>query len=404
MRTRGRSEVGEEWASPFSDEVVEEGVARMSAGVVLDSGLRFDGMPSERLRASMRELVRPGKRRPTYAPRVMRSSSVSPGRSASRERERICAPKTMARCSLVSTLLRYTCSHISCPVVVGMRARTSHSTIGSFSSSSGLGESMDREVSTGIERGGRRGCDGVETPGVAGGVKAGDIIDGGGSDPRCCDILGPGSCTMSSPTALSGVWKSKPLRLGLCGCGVYSGGRPGDVWDGRSGMLRAMCAVNWEYCEACNEQEASPRHAHRAVRSDVVLRAEGVSVGVSDSCHNSRSRSRFRVHWKPAEGRRHLAVGARVGRGWVSISVSTTKQSGVDEKKLSSFRYAASVICTCASASVSPSYIRFASLRSPQSTLRSLPQTSSAFFLPLVSGTYQERNAKKNAESAAKIK
>ena len=39
-----------------------------------------------------------------------------------------------------------------------------------------------------------------------------------------------------------------------------------------------------------------------------------------------------------------------------------------------------------------------------QSTLRSLPQTSSAFFLPLVSGTYQEMNAKKKADSAAKMK
>ena len=66
-----------------------------------------------------------------------------------------------------------------------MRARTSHSTTGSFSSSSGLGESVDLEVSTGIERGGRRGCDGVVNPGVAGGVNAGEIIEGGGSDPRC---------------------------------------------------------------------------------------------------------------------------------------------------------------------------------------------------------------------------
>jgi hypothetical protein len=39
-----------------------------------------------------------------------------------------------------------------------------------------------------------------------------------------------------------------------------------------------------------------------------------------------------------------------------------------------------------------------------QSTRRSLPQTSSAFFLPFVSGTYHEMKAKKKADNAAKIK
>ena len=50
--------------------------------------------------------------------------------------------------------------------------------------------------------------------------------------------------------------------------------------------------------DARNEsvQAVSEGCAHRVVRSDVVMRAEGVSVGVSDSCHNSRSRNRFRVH------------------------------------------------------------------------------------------------------------
>lgn len=43
-------------------------------------------------------------------------------------------------------------------------------------------------------------------------------------------------------------------------------------------------------------------------------------------------------------------------------------------------------------------------VQEPQSTLRSLPQTSSAFFLPLVSGTYHQRKPKKNADSAAKIR
>jgi hypothetical protein len=128
----------------------------------------------------------------------------------------------------VSTLLRYTCSHISWPVVVGMRARTSHATRGSSSSSSGRGESLVREVSTGMERGGRRGCDGVVKPGVAGGVNAGEIIEGGGLEVRRWEaaVLG-GLCAVPSCAALSDVWKSKPCRLGLCGCGVYSGGSPG---------------------------------------------------------------------------------------------------------------------------------------------------------------------------------
>lgn len=77
--------------------------------------------------------------------------------------------------------------------------------MGNFSRSSGLGESVDKEVSTGTERGGRRGCDGVIKPGVAGGVKAGEMMEGGGSDPRCCDALGLESCAVSSPTALSEV-------------------------------------------------------------------------------------------------------------------------------------------------------------------------------------------------------
>lgn len=59
-------------------------------------------------------------------------------------------------------------------------------------------------MSTGIERGGR-GCEGVDMPGVAGGVKAGDIIEG--SDPfRACFASGSDSgVSMLS----AGVWKSK---------------------------------------------------------------------------------------------------------------------------------------------------------------------------------------------------
>lgn len=92
-------------------------------------------------------------------------------------------------------------------------------------------------MSTGMERGGRRGWEGVEEPGVAGGVKAGEMMEGGGSEPRCCDARGPGLCAVSSPTALSEVWKSKPCRLGLCGCGVYSGGSADDECEDGSGML-----------------------------------------------------------------------------------------------------------------------------------------------------------------------
>lgn len=86
-----------------------------------------------------------------------------------------------------------------------MRARTSHSTIGSSSRSSGLGESVDKDVSTGMERGGRRGCDGVVKPGVAGGVNAGEMMEGGGSDLRFCVALCPVLCVACSSTAFSEV-------------------------------------------------------------------------------------------------------------------------------------------------------------------------------------------------------
>lgn len=54
--------------------------------------------------SSTREEVRPGKSLPVYAPLIIRSSSVSPSRGASRDLERILFPKTMARCSLLSML------------------------------------------------------------------------------------------------------------------------------------------------------------------------------------------------------------------------------------------------------------------------------------------------------------
>ena len=94
-----------------------------------------------------------------------------------------------------------------------MRARTSHSTTGSFGNSSGRGVSLRIEVSTGIERGGR-GCEGVEFPGVAGGVKAGDIIEGGGL--WCSPLFATCACFSALGAE---VWKSKPCRAALEMCG-----------------------------------------------------------------------------------------------------------------------------------------------------------------------------------------
>ncbi len=69
------------------------------------------------------------------------------------------------------------CKNISAPVVVGMRARTKHSTFGNLSSSFG---GLWEEVSTGMDLGSfsERG---VAVPGVEGGVKAGLMrVSGGG--------------------------------------------------------------------------------------------------------------------------------------------------------------------------------------------------------------------------------
>ena len=76
------------------------------------------------------EFVLPGYNRPVYAPRTILSISVSPGRTLSKLLLRILPPNTMAKCSFVSKLLVYKCNHISVPEVVGIRARTRHSTIG----------------------------------------------------------------------------------------------------------------------------------------------------------------------------------------------------------------------------------------------------------------------------------
>lgn len=75
------------------------------------------------------------------------------------------------------------------------------------------------EVSTGMERGGR-GCEGVAPPGVAGGVKAGDIIEGGGL--RCASLFATRSGVSGSSCD---VWKSKPFRPALERCGEKCGGK-----------------------------------------------------------------------------------------------------------------------------------------------------------------------------------
>jgi hypothetical protein len=63
--------------------------------------------------------------------------------------------------------------------VVGIRARTSHRTMGNFGSKLGVG-SWDRVAeSTGID-GASLANEGVNDPGVLGGVNAGDIKAGGG--------------------------------------------------------------------------------------------------------------------------------------------------------------------------------------------------------------------------------
>lgn len=129
---------------------------------------------------SRRLEILPGCSLPVYAPRIMRSISVSPGRGASNDFDRICEPNTIARCSLSSTLFWYRCKNISAPVTVGIRARTTQSTCGrAWSSFGGFCEL----VSTGMHRGSRREA-GVAVPGVEGGVKAGLMMEFGGSWSR----------------------------------------------------------------------------------------------------------------------------------------------------------------------------------------------------------------------------
>jgi hypothetical protein len=86
---------------------------------------------------------------------------------------------------LRSSSFEYRYSHISVPVVVGMRARTSHRTLGNFSTNFGcvVGPegASEEKGKTGMDRG-SFSCNGVAEPGVEGGVKAGDINAG-----MCCE-------------------------------------------------------------------------------------------------------------------------------------------------------------------------------------------------------------------------
>jgi hypothetical protein len=115
-----------------------------------------------------------------------------------------------------------------------MRARTSQSTTGSSGSNSGLGVLGAVDVSTAIERGGRA-CEGVRLPGVAGGVKAGLIMEGGG--PCECAWFVALLC-IACLSSSAPVEKSKPSRLE--GWGEWSGGNRRDACAGSSGIARMM--------------------------------------------------------------------------------------------------------------------------------------------------------------------
>jgi hypothetical protein len=88
-------------------------------------------------------------------------------------------------------------------------------------------------VSTGIERGGR-GFEGVEVPGVAGGVKAGLIIDAGGAWLRV--LFATLLCIACLPKSSSEFGSSKGSRR--FGCGLYRGGKLEEACEGSSDMAK----------------------------------------------------------------------------------------------------------------------------------------------------------------------
>jgi hypothetical protein len=88
-------------------------------------------------------------------------------------------------------------------------------------------------VSTGTDRG--MGF-GVDAPDVEGGVKAGEMRDGGGSGAFEWGSTSLPACRGPSWERL----KSKDWRLGDCACGEYMGLNAGEACAGRSGMVVAI--------------------------------------------------------------------------------------------------------------------------------------------------------------------
>jgi hypothetical protein len=222
-------------------------------------------------------------------------------------------------------------------------------------------------VSTGIERGGR-GCEGVDVPGVAGGVNAGLIIDGGRS--RCsvrCAALFSIACFPRSSSELESSNGSR-----RCGSGEYSGGKPGEAWAGSSGMagcLRACCG------RKCGH---------------VVVLGRG-----------KRQRGLRLALPKPQTATADITFADICKPPFVRFSQQRAEQ---DRRHSSSLAHS-HCIALCDRPQLSYYDISPHVPTSPlQSTRRSRPQTSSAFFFPFVSGTYHAMNAKKNADRAAKMK
>jgi hypothetical protein len=150
-----------------------------------------------------------------------------------------------------------------------------------------------------------------------------------------------------------------------------------------------------------SERRVSGTYAHEGVRSDVAMRASGVLWG---PCHNSRGPEPL---WKRAEDHRHL-TGLRTEAGMFLCNHHRKHDSAGNREERREKMLCVFVLPRCDMQMLMPN-LRHPrhpppSACEPQSTLRSLPQTSSAFFLPLVSGTYHERKTKKNAESAANIR
>jgi hypothetical protein len=128
-----------------------DGVISKVAVVVVDAP-RFFSSSSETV----------PRNRPVYAPRLTRSSSVSPGWTLSRLCERIDSPKTKARCSFLSILFSYMCRKYSDPSGVGILARAVHHATGEAEDPVAAAVVAATVLAAEEER--------VESGGVAGGV------------------------------------------------------------------------------------------------------------------------------------------------------------------------------------------------------------------------------------------